>query len=139
VDVKIRTTLTALTMLTVCVAAYPQPTPQPTLRPTQPSQSNPPTVTPTDVIPAVPVAPSAPSNTIPPPAVPAAPLEQTVDQMLDRLEHLRAQKAEIERKEQELLSAIRKKIEKQSERLDRLGITPRPPEPVAPLPTIGRQ
>src|SRR5205823_11197464 len=72
------------------------------------------------------VVPPLPRQSIPPQSVPVAPKEPTVDEMLDSLERLRAQKLEIEKREQELVAAIRRKIEKQAERLERLGVAPRP-------------
>jgi hypothetical protein len=50
--------------------------------------------------------------------------EKSIDQLLDRLEALRGQKAELEKAEQELVKEIRRKMEKQSDRINRLGITP---------------
>jgi hypothetical protein len=64
----------------------------------------------------------------PRPEVPLA--EKSIDQLLDRLEALRAQKAELEKAEQELVKEIRRKMEKQSDRINRLGITPNDPPPV---------
>jgi hypothetical protein len=121
--------IAALAVLVVAGTSYTQQAPRPT--------SSPPAVAPTDTIPPVSVAPAPPAN-IPPSYVPVASQELTVDQMLDRLQQLRAQKAEIEKKEHELLNAIRKKVEKQTERLERLGVTPRPPEPLPSPPSISR-
>ncbi len=50
------------------------------------------------------------------------PADPTVDQMLDGLESLRTQKAELEKKERETVEAINKKVESQSERMRKLGI-----------------
>ena len=110
----------ALVLLTaVAAAAYTQS--QPPTVPPLPS----PQVVPSDV--AAPLTPTVRAGqSIPPQVVPVAPKEPTVDEMLDSLEKLRAQKAEIEKREQELVAAIRRKIEKQSERLERLGVAPRP-------------
>src|SRR5437763_5743531 len=99
------------------------------------TQSQPPAVPPLPSPPVVQQADPAPppaairppeGRIIPPQSVPVAPKEPTVDEMLDSLERLRAQKAEIEKREQELVAAIRRKIEKQAERLERLGVAPRP-------------
>ncbi len=75
---------------------------------------------------------------IPPPGVPPTtprvvgatdvPAERSLDQLLDRLEALRAQKAELERQEQEVVKEIRRKVEKQSDRLQRLGVS----DPILP-------
>ena len=67
-----------------------------------------------------------PSPGIPPiePPVPAVPpkAEQTLDQMLDALEALRVQKAELEKKEHAMVEAINKKLDTQTERMKKLGI-----------------
>lgn len=44
--------------------------------------------------------------------------------MLTELESIRAQKAELDRKEKELKAAIAKKLEEQGERLKKLGLAP---------------
>jgi outer membrane protein assembly factor BamA len=49
--------------------------------------------------------------------------EKSLDQMLDELEALRVQKAQMEKKEQELLKAIQQKAAKQAERMKQLGTT----------------
>ena len=84
-------------------------------------------------------------GTIPPPGVPhftvrqpspPAPLpEPTVEQMLDSLEALRVQKAELDKKEREMVASINKKIDKQTERMKKLGLEKPPATPPAP-PTI---
>ena len=84
-----------------------------------------------------PVGPSPQTQNIPPLSVPktppvTAPAEKTVDEMLDELESLRGQKAELEKKEAELVKAIQRKIEKQADRLNRLGIGA-PVVPTAPV------
>jgi hypothetical protein len=53
-----------------------------------------------------------------------APLEKSVDDLLGELEGLRAQKLELEKKEQELKVLVRKKLDQQTERLKKLGIAP---------------
>jgi ABC-type Fe3+-hydroxamate transport system substrate-binding protein len=81
----------------------------------------------------------APPELIPPsgvpvvPVAPAAPQEKTIDQILDDLERVRLQKAELEKKEQELIKEARRRLEKQADRANRLGVVPVPPEP--PVPT----
>jgi hypothetical protein len=52
----------------------------------------------------------------------AAPKDTTIDQLLDQIVKLRQQKAEIEKKEQELMAEVQKKLGKQTERLNQLGI-----------------
>jgi hypothetical protein len=86
----------------------------------QPGQPRPPTV-----LPSVPVAPGVPTPEALPQVVQRA-AEPTVEQMLDQLEKLKAQKAALEKQEAELSDAIRKKLEQQGERLKRLGLTPGP-------------
>jgi hypothetical protein len=56
--------------------------------------------------------------------------EPTLDQLLDQIEKIRAQKAELEKQEQALAAEVRKKMVKQTERLNKLGLgTPVPPPP----------
>jgi len=50
------------------------------------------------------------------------PTELTLDQMLDSLEVLRAKKAELEKQEREMVDSIGKKVEKHTERMQKLGI-----------------
>lgn len=72
-------------------------------------------------LPDVPTFPSPASQ-------PAARKEPTLDQLLDQIEKIREQKAELDRQEQALAAEARKKIVKQTERLNRLGLgTPLPP------------
>jgi hypothetical protein len=84
--------------------------------------------------PGVPFTPPRSANVDVPPA------EKSLDQLLDRLESLRAQKAELERQEQEVVKEIRRKVEKQSDRLQRLGvndsIAPVPPPSVSFAPNV---
>ena len=80
------------------------------------------------------LGPTRPPATIPPPStpLPVIPKEKSVEELLDELERLQAQKAELEKKEQELKALVRKKLEKQAERLNKLGVAPQPakePEP----------
>ncbi len=95
------------------------------------TQAPPPTLLPTSPLP-------VPDLVSEPPLPPRAPLAQepTVDQMLDALEKLRAQKAELEKKERETVEAIGKKVEKQTERMRKLGIgeAMRTAEAKSPLP-----
>jgi hypothetical protein len=62
--------------------------------------------------------PSLPSH----PNPPAPPAEKSIEQTLDELERVQAQKAELDKKELELKAAVRKKLEQQSERLNKLGV-----------------
>ena len=88
-------------------------------------------------------------GTIPPPGVPSFPSpllspsppapmpEPTVEQMLDSLESLRVQKAELDKKERELVASINKKIDKQTERMKKLGLEKPPAAP--PVVPVGVQ
>src|SRR6266545_2605922 len=77
-----------------------------------------------------------PKPATPPPSVEVAPrpdfhprpqpVPKSVEELLTDLESIRAQKAELERKEKELKAAIGKKLEEQAERLKKLGIATAP-------------
>jgi hypothetical protein len=54
--------------------------------------------------------------------VPTQPREPTVDQVLEALEHLQAQKAELEKQEQSLKAVLAKKLEQQGERVKKVGL-----------------
>lgn len=58
------------------------------------------------------------------PNPPARPAEKSVEQLLDDLERAQAQKAGLKKKEQELTAAVRKRLAKQAERLNKLGVDP---------------
>src|SRR4051812_10277406 len=62
--------------------------------------------------------PATPGNAAP--SVPG-PADMTIDQLLDAVEALRAEKAALVLKEQALLKAIGVKVEKQRERLNKVG------------------
>ena len=51
-----------------------------------------------------------------------APPEQSVEQMLDTVDALRLQKAVLEKQEKAIIEQLSKKVEKQSERMRKLGI-----------------
>ncbi len=72
-----------------------------------------------------------------------APAEKSIGQMMDRLEGLRAQKAELERQEQALVKEIREQLEKQGDRARQLGIGTKaasgPAAPTAVAPGIPPQ
>jgi|GEM_PF-6375753 len=61
---------------------------------------------------------------------PVTPKEPSVDELLNELERLQAQKAELEKKEKELKATLRKKLEQQSERLQKLGVIAKEPDRV---------
>src|SRR5579871_3163905 len=94
---------------------------------TQQPRPTPPLLGGTSAVPSAPV----PSNLIAPQAIPmpfqvapAPVVEKSLDQLLDTLEALRAQKAELEKKEKELVKSIQQKSDKQAERMKQLGLTP---------------
>lgn len=71
-----------------------------------------------------------------PVSLPAPKMEElSIDQLLDTIEALRAQKAELEKKEQTILKLIEKKVEKQQERIDRLNIVEQASLSDHPLPS----
>ena len=74
----------------------------------------------TPLIPAVNPPLPTPSVTVPAPPLPPP----SVEQLLDALERVQAQKATLEKQEQELKATIRKKLDEQAERLKKLGIAP---------------
>lgn len=88
----------------------------------------------------VPIAPTPPSLVPTPPGTGAAPIgiptapayvpppEKSVEELLTDLERVQAQKAELDKREQELKATIRKKLEKQAERLNKLGVMPKKEE-----------
>ncbi len=105
-----RVAFVSVALLIACGAAVSQqPTPPPVVLPSGPNipAVNPPLPPPTVV---VPVSPPAPSS---------------VDDLLNQLERVQAEKAALEKKEQELKAAIRKKLDAQAERLKKLGIAPK--------------
>ncbi|MBN9118925.1 MAG: hypothetical protein J0I06_07160 [Planctomycetes bacterium] len=77
--------------------------------------------------------PLPPRDLLPPPPVPSptpplgptapAPREKSVDDLLAELEDLQAQKARLEKQEAELKATIRKRLDAQTERLKKLGVT----------------
>jgi hypothetical protein len=69
------------------------------------------------------------------PSPPAPPPEKSVDDLLTELERVQAQKAELEKKEQELKATLRKKLEQQTERLQKLGVGPKAAKPAGSGPT----
>jgi hypothetical protein len=52
--------------------------------------------------------------------------EKTIDQILDELNRIRAQKADLDRQEQELLKEARKKLDKLNDRANQMGVSPPP-------------
>jgi hypothetical protein len=64
--------------------------------------------------------------------VPTTPPEKTVDELLSELERVQAEKAGLEKREQELKAMLRKKMEQQAERLKKLGVAPQPAKDAEP-------
>jgi len=52
----------------------------------------------------------------------AQPKERNIDQLLDEIQAVRAQRAELEKKEQSLVVEVRKLVDKQTDRLNKLGL-----------------
>src|SRR5262249_53318654 len=104
---------------------------------------------PTGVAPVTPTGPAVPTPpgglavpSIGPtvPQVPTPPPAPTIDQLMEKLEQLRKQKADLEKEEQAVTAQLRTALQKQKERLPKLGVEepaqPRPgiPHPVPPQP-----
>ena len=89
---------------------------------TQQPQLPPVTITLPEPVPVPQMGPMIPQPQRLVPTVATKPVDPTVDQMLDELEALRIQKAELEKKESEMVAAIGKKVETQSARMKKLGI-----------------
>jgi hypothetical protein len=106
-----KSTLTVFVLLVAVGTDYAQ-----SLRPTAPPD-----------LPALPGVPAAPSLQ----PAPAPAKERTINQLLDEIQAVRAQKAELAKREQTLMAEVRKLVELQSERLTKMGLgTPVQP-PVA--------
>ena len=127
-----RTLLLSAGLLIACGAASSQPPTAP--RPRFPADTcrrpHTPTFVPGAPMPGGPVVQPGVLPSVP--AVPAPPPEKNVEQLIDELERLQAQKAELAKKEQELKATLHKKLEKQTERLNKLGVAPKDakqPEP----------
>jgi hypothetical protein len=92
--------------------------------------------------PATPELPRA--EVLPVVSLPSAPVLQaapkaddlTIEQLLEAVDRVQAQKAELEKRERELLQALRAKADRLRERLDKLGVGDRPAGP-PPLPPAG--
>jgi hypothetical protein len=114
--VKFRTLLVSAGLLAiVCGSASSQPPPPIPPAPVFPGRTQ------------LPGGPSTPPVVIPTP--PAPPPEKTVDELLNELEHVQAQKAALEKSEQALKATLHKKLEQQAERLNKLGVAPKAVEP----------
>jgi hypothetical protein len=52
----------------------------------------------------------------------SAPKERSINQLLDEIQTVRAQKAELAKREQALMAEVRKLVEQQNERLNKMGL-----------------
>jgi hypothetical protein len=86
-------------------------------------------VAPPHSLPLDPAATRIPSPNVPPAAAPPRPAEPTVEQMIEALERLKAQKADLDRQEQAIKEALAKKLAAQGERLRKLGVGEKADEP----------
>jgi hypothetical protein len=138
VAVNVRTLLVSLGLVVVtCGGGYSQPQPTPSI-PAIPPPPAFPGVTPgiapppgVSIFPAVGPNLPSPFPTSPTPVATPAPApapEPPVDQLLDQLERVQVQKAELEKKEKELKAAVLKKLQQQTERLNKLGVAPKAAE-----------
>ncbi|MFO0797116.1 MAG: hypothetical protein U0804_06530 [Gemmataceae bacterium] len=88
----------------------------------------------------VPIPAPAPAGVAPSPAPQPLPVstseEKSLERMLDQLETLRARKADLEKQEQELMKDIRKVLDRQDERVKRLGVVAAPPVVPEPPPVV---
>lgn len=125
---KLPTLLAAAGLLALAAIGQSQTPTTPAPTPADPAQYVPPGVKKEE--PRAPTPDLPGPNNLPPasvyqpianPAVPPQPPEQTVDQVIDALEKIKAQKAELEKKEQALLDVLNKKLAKQAERLKNVG------------------
>ena len=111
-----RTVLVSAALLAFCGAVTSQPPPPPAPGPIGDPLSTPPAAPRPDLYRPAPVVPTAPT-------LPLA--EKTVEELLTELERVQSEKAALEKKEQELKATVRKKLEQQAERLNKLGVTPK--------------
>jgi hypothetical protein len=130
--------LRILSVFVIVVVAFnlgytQQPKPSVPLTPTPPGLPTPAQNQPQVIVPALPTPVQTPSQVIIPAFPTPAPTpsvqpakEKTLDQLLDELTTLRAQKAEMEKKEQDLIKVIQQKAVKQNERMKQLGLPPTP-------------
>jgi len=65
------------------------------------------------------------ANLPPVPAVAAKPATKSVEQLLDSLENIRKQKAELEIQENAVIAELKQKLNAQQERLQKLGVNER--------------
>src|SRR5262249_4872496 len=72
------------------------------------------------------VPPGVPSSPPPPPSGPVSkePAAKTIDELLSQLDGIKAQKAALDKAEQETISLLVEKLRQQRQRLQKLGIHP---------------
>lgn len=109
---------------------------QPVALPPQPA--TPTRILPSNRIPAVGPTPVVMDFGMPLQVAQAAPKpdDMTIDQLLEAVENLRAQKAEMEKREQAMLKVLRQKAEKMNQRIGNLG-GGQPPMPTEVAPVGG--
>ena len=117
---SIRTVLVSVALLALCGAVSSQPPQLPPLPVPGRLDFSPPAPpgVPSPLTFEVPAAP-------PVPAKPTPPAEKSVEELLNELERVQAQKAALEKQELELKTTVRKKLEQQAERLQKLGVAPK--------------
>jgi hypothetical protein len=71
----------------------------------------------------------------PPAAIAPAPPPPGVDVLMDRLAAIKAQKAQLEKQEQETVALLREKLKQQKLRLQKLGVEPQEAAP-QPAPVV---
>ena len=111
-----RIAFVAAALLIVSAAAHSQPQPKPAPQPPSSGGLIPPPGAPS-------TPPAAYAVPLGPTAVPPPP-EKSVEDLLNELERVQAEKAALEKREQDLKAALRKKLEAQVERLRKLGVAP---------------
>jgi hypothetical protein len=88
------------------------------------------TQTPPPSPPDLPKVPSLGLPAIPEEKPAAEPKEPTIDELLNKIEKIREQKAELDKQEQAAVAEVKKRMVKQTERLNKLGLgapVPAPP------------
>ena len=128
-----------LAAVVVCVAmlgiAGGQPPPPTDVPPV--TTSSPPTIEQAQILP-VPAANSGLipvpllSGTVSPTLPPSTPVPPTIDALVNELKAVRAQKAELEKREKAITEALLKKFAEQKSQLEALGIPVNPPKPAPP-------
>lgn len=127
---KLPTLFTAAALLILAAIGHTQGPPPAQYVPPAPTQPPAPTMPPDDKLAPLP-------QPVPPPTMPIAtptPAEQTVEQVLDALEKIKAEKAALEKKEQALADLLNKKLDAQKARVKKLGLEKSSPPATEPKP-----